>query len=245
MKGAWRIYGHMAINIYNCLDKGVGQLIPLSPILLLWLVIWWLYDPFWCQFQIWLILYFILNKEIQCCILAFRITWFKGTFKGPIQHLWERLSFQFQNKVKGKLISKLKVITNCGNYQPCLTTGIQCNQFELLLKHRWVICFCAHCINPLAISLPVGVADCALPVSRSQAYSAFSADAVAAAVADCTWVPELSQRPLAACTCPLSVLPGKTLCSFPSKILELISHPPEIEEDGELHTFNCQKCQKR
>ena len=77
---------------------------------------------------------------------------------------------------------------------------------------------------------PVSVADRALPVCRSHADAALAADAVAAAVAHCSRVPELSQRPLAAGAGPLAVLPGETLRPSPPKLLELVLHPPEMRE---------------
>lgn len=72
------------------------------------------------------------------------------------------------------------------------------------------------------------MADRALPARRSHAHATLSADAVAAAVADCARVPELSQGPLAAGASPLAVLPAETLGSSPSKLLELALHPPEV-----------------
>lgn len=44
-------------------------------------------------------------------------------------------------------------------------------------------------------------------------------------------VPELSQRPLAAGTRPLAVLAGVALGPSPSKLLEVLLHPPE-DKDG-------------
>ena len=74
---------------------------------------------------------------------------------------------------------------------------------------------------------PVGVADRALPVLRSHAAPA--ADAVAAAAAHRSGVPQFSQRPLAASAGPLTVLPGETLRTSPPKLLEVMFHPPEMK----------------
>lgn len=79
-----------------------------------------------------------------------------------------------------------------------------------------------------SVCLPVGVADCALPLRSSHDHAASAADSVAAAVANRARVPELSQRPLAAGACPLPVLACVTLGSFPPQILELVFHPPEV-----------------
>jgi len=76
------------------------------------------------------------------------------------------------------------------------------------------------------ISLPVCIAHRALPIRCS--YAALVADAVAAATAHGARVPELSERPLAAGAGPLAVLSGKALGALPSKLLQLVLHPPEV-----------------
>lgn len=83
------------------------------------------------------------------------------------------------------------------------------------------------------------MADSALPVRSSHAHAALAADPVAAASAHSARVPELSQGPLAAGAGPLPVLPGKALGTFPTELLELMFHPPEIREDGgeSMETF--------
>lgn len=93
-------------------------------------------------------------------------------------------------------------------------------------------------------SAPVGVADRALPVrcSHAHAHAAPAADPVAAAVADCARVPELSQRPLAAGAGVFTILPGIALCTSPTKLLELMFHPPEGRMEEITDIFNCQ-CQ--
>lgn len=78
-------------------------------------------------------------------------------------------------------------------------------------------------------SLPVRVADRALPDRCS--HTTLVADAVAAAAADCARVPELSQRPLASGAGPLAVLPGIALCTLPSELLQVVFHPPEDREN--------------
>lgn len=83
--------------------------------------------------------------------------------------------------------------------------------------------------GPPWLTVPVGVADRALPVRRADAHAALAADAVAAAAAHVARVPELPQRPLAAGAGPLAVLPGTALGASPPELLELTLHPPAIE----------------
>lgn len=72
------------------------------------------------------------------------------------------------------------------------------------------------------------MADRALPGRLSHTHAALAADPVAAATADFTRVPELSQRPLAAGTGAFTILPGIALSTSPPKLLELMFHPPEV-----------------
>lgn len=82
---------------------------------------------------------------------------------------------------------------------------------------------------------PVGMADCAPPALCSHAHAAPAADPVAASEAQSAWVPELSQRPLTAGTRPLAVLVGVALCASPSKLLQVMLHPPD---DNDKYSFN-------
>ena len=74
---------------------------------------------------------------------------------------------------------------------------------------------------------PVGMADGAPPALCPHVHAAPAADPVAASEAQSARVPELSQWPLAAGTCALTVLVGVALCASPPKLLEVMLHPPE------------------
>lgn len=108
-----------------------------------------------------------------------------------------------------------------------LGTTLYC-QFGLSVNGVWYL------------SAPIGVTDRALPVLRSHTHTAPAADAVAAATAHCPWIPELSQRPLAAGASTLAVLPDGALCASPSKLLQLVLHLPEFRMGEIADIFKCQ-----
>ena len=73
--------------------------------------------------------------------------------------------------------------------------------------------------------------DGTLPLLGALTHSALAADAVAAAPAHCTAVPELSEGSLAARARPLAVLPAETLGPPPPQLLELQFQSPDKKED--------------
>lgn len=161
---------------------------------------------------------------------------FKASLKGHHKNWHATVVTRVKAKNWVSQIKCLEVQGNSKESQKLLVHRYMQSHFELWSEHSWVKYVSFLVVRWFSSTVPVGMADCALPAHCSHTYAALAADPVAAAAADSPWVPELSQGPLAPSAGPLTILPGRILRTSPSKLLELTFHPPEVREHGKLQT---------